>query len=185
MPVFDAGVARCDVFTYKEGLLSAVGHDVKLTVGKFSITAEDGRIKGTFDPSSLTVVSAMKDGVENRGALSEKDRKTIEGYVKEDVLHARRYPRIVFSTSQIEPDDDDGWTFEGQLELHGRTRSVRGRATGSGDAWVSRVSLHQPDFGITPFSAMFGTLRIQPRVDVEIRVPRAAISPSDDASAPR
>lgn len=184
MPVFDAGVARCDVYTFKEGLLSAVGHDVKLTVGKFTITAEDGRITGTFDPSSLTVVSAMKDGVENPRALSDKDRKTIEGYVKEDVLHARRYPRITFSTSQIEPDDD-GWTFEGQLELHGRTRSVRGRAMQSGESWVTRVSLHQPDFGIPPFRALMGTLRIQPRVDVEIRVPRDAIPLSGDASAPR
>ena len=170
MTVFDAGVARCDVFTFKEGLLSAVGHDLQLTVEKFSITVEEGRITGTFDPASLKVVTALKGGAAHPGALSEKDRKTIEGYIREDVLHARRYPKIQFVASALEPDDD-GWTFQGQLELHGRTRAIRGRVERRDDVRVTRVSLHQPDFGITPFRAMLGTQRIGARVDVEIRVP--------------
>lgn len=185
MASYDATTARCDVYTFKEGLMSAIGHDVKLTVGKFTIDVQDGKVTATFDPASLTVVCAMKDGVENPKALSDKDRKTIEGYVKDDVLHARRYPRITFAATGITPNDDDGYTVEGQLELHGRSRVVQGQAVLRGEVWVTRIRLNQPDFGITPFRAMLGTLRIQPRVDVEISVPRAAIGLSDAASAPR
>ena len=181
MPTFDASTARCDVFTFKEGLLSAVGHDVKLTVGKFTIDADGSRVVATFDPSSLTVVCAMKDGVENPAALSDKDRRTIEGYVREDVLHSRRYPRITFSIVEIEPEDDVSWEFEGKLDLHGRSRSVRGRVSLRDGHWVSRIRLHQPDFGIAPFKAMLGTLRIQPHVEVEVRVP---VSAWGGASAP-
>jgi hypothetical protein len=36
---------------------------------------------------------------------------------------------------------------------------------------VARVRLHQPDLGIKPYSAMLGTLKIQPGVAVEISVP--------------
>lgn len=37
------------------------------------------------------------------------------------------------------------------------------------------MRVHQPDFGITPFKAMLGALRIQPQVDVELVVPRSAL----------
>jgi polyisoprenoid-binding protein YceI len=173
--MFEPPAVRCDVYTFKEGLLSAVGHDVKLTVGKVTVEVADGKITATFDAASLTVVCAMRAGAENPGALSDKDKRTIEGYVKEDVLHARRYPRIRFVSTEVRPEDD-GLAIEGQLELHGRTRAVRAEARLRDDRWVTRVRLHQPDFGITPFKAMLGALRIQPHVEVEVQVPREAVS---------
>src|SRR5688500_7765058 len=131
MPVFDPTTARCRVFTYKEGLLSAVGHDVQLAVDKFTVEASQTstsspsglQVRATFDPASLTVVCAMRDGAENRSALSDKDKLTIEGYVKEDVLHARRYPKIEFRSTAIESQDDEWW-IEGELQLHGRSRAI-------------------------------------------------------------
>jgi hypothetical protein len=40
---------------------------------------------------------------------------------------------------------------------------------------VGRARIDQRDFGITPFSAMMGTLKVQPHVDIEVRVPLARI----------
>jgi hypothetical protein len=173
MPTYAPPAARCDVFTFKEGLLSAVGHDVKLTVQRFTVTAEGGAIEAAFEAGSLSVVAAMRDGVENPGALSDKDRRTIEGYVREDVLHSRRYPKITFRSESIGPDDDEEGAIrvEGELTLHGRTRTVAALVRREGDQWVTRLKLHQPDFGIKPFRAMLGALRIQADVEVALSVP--------------
>ena len=174
MPAFDATTAKCLVYAYKEGLLSAVGHDVLLKVGTFAVQAEPGSVTATFDAGSLAVVCAMRDGAQNPGALSDKDKRTIEGYVREDILHARRYPKIAFRSTAIEAEDDEWWV-DGELELHGRKRAVRARISRRAEEVVTKVRLHQPDFGITPFRALMGTLRIQPHVDVELVVPRSAL----------
>lgn len=170
MPTVDQDRARCRVYTFKEGLLSAVGHDVLLEVGKFRVEGDAGVVKATFDAGSLQVVSAMKQGRENPGALSDKDMRTIEGYVRDDILHSRRYPTIRFVSEQIEREGD-GAEVTGQLELHGRSRTITARVERDGDHLVTRVRLNQPDFGITPFKAMLGALKIQPGVEVELRVP--------------
>lgn len=177
MATFAPPEARCDVFTFKEGLLSAVGHDVKLTVERFSLEAGGGSVEAAFEAASLRVVCAMRDGAENPGGLSDRDKRTIEGYVREDVLHSRRYPKITFRATSVEPDDDEEGVhrIEGDLTLHGRTRQIEARVRLEGDRLVTRVRLHQPDFGITPFKAMLGTLRIQPTVDVVLSVPAAGV----------
>ena len=174
MPTYDATTADCFVYAYKEGLLSAVGHDVKLRVGRFSVDAEPDRILATFDPGSLSVVCAMRQGQENPGALSDKDKKTVEGYLRDDILHPRRYPKIEFRSTEVEAEDD-GWRVEGNLTLHGRTRAVTARVERRGDRVVTRVRVHQPDFGIEPFRAMLGALKIQPTVEVELSVPTTAL----------
>lgn len=170
---FDASSATCSVFAYKEGLLSAVGHDVKLSVTRFEVTVEDGQIRATFRADSLVVDSAMRDGREDRDALSAADKKTIEGYVQNDILSARRYPTITFASASVE-EEDDGWLVEGDLTLYGRTRRVTARVDVDGEFLRTRVTLRQPDFGITPFKALLGALRIQPQVDVALRVPVGA-----------
>lgn len=175
MPSFDARTAKCFVYAYKEGLLSAVGHDVKLRVDAFEVTTDGEDVRASFDAGSLRVVAAMRDGAEDPRALSDRDKATIEGYVKDDILHARRYPKITFRSTSVSAEDDE-WTVEGDLELHGRRRSVTARLTVRGDELVTKVRLHQPDFGIAPFKAMLGALRIQPQLDVELVVPRAALA---------
>jgi hypothetical protein len=175
MPSFDQSLVRCQVFAYKEGLLSAVGHDVALSVQKLTVEVEGDKLEATFDPSSLRVLHAMKGGSPHPGALSDKDKQTIEGYVREDILHSRRYPKIRFVSTRLEKEDDE-LTVEGTLELHGRSRAIRAVVPLDRDPLVARIKLHQPDFGIQPFKAMLGTLRIQADVEVELQVPREAVA---------
>lgn len=187
MPISGPPAARCWVYTFKEGLLSAVGHDVKLAVQRFevdaSLDADDGfTVAATFDAGSLAVVCATRDGVDQPGVLSDKDRKTIEGYVRDDILRSRQHPKITFRSTEIgrDTDGDDAddlgpaLAVEGDLTLHGRTRAIRAIARRKGDLWVSRVRLNQVDFGITPFRAMLGALRIQPHVEIELAIPAAS-----------
>jgi polyisoprenoid-binding protein YceI len=171
MPAFGPERAECLVFTYKDGMLSAVAHDLKLRVGRFTVEVADdaSAVDARFEARSLEVVGAMRNGAE-AGGLSARDRQTIEVNLKKDVLAADRYPEIRFVSSSIARDGDRA-VVQGTLTLHGRTRPLTVEARRSDGRWRARVTLRQPDFGIKPYSAMFGTLRIKPEVLVEISLP--------------
>ncbi len=172
-----ANNASIHIYTYKAGLLAAVGHDVLLRVADFSLQADPAElsISGTIDPLSIEVVNATNDDVENPGALSESDRETILKYVQKNILNVSRYPEISFESTDVY-DEDGEWEVEGDLTLHGTTRSITLTAQVEDDALVGEISLNQPAYGIKPFSAMMGTLKIKPDVRIVIRVPVAAFA---------
>lgn len=168
--------ARCRVFTFKEGLLSAVAHDLEIDVQRLTVEWPDdrSRVRAVFDARSLHVLHAMHDGQPNPSGLSDRDKRKIEGTIADDVLHASREPEIVFEASVTMLEADAHARLEGTLRLAGRTRPIVLEAVRRGDAWTCTATLHQPDYGITPYSAMLGTLKIKPDVRVEVRVPHPA-----------
>jgi len=165
MPTYDSSSAECRVFTYKEGLLSAVAHDLEIDVTEFEVQlSEDGtEVTATFDPRSLRVLHAVVDGRRSPGTLSDKDKKKIESNIVDKVLHAKKHRTIRFTSTDVHERE-----IAGELELHGRKRSVR--LTRDGDTAITR--LHQPDFGIAPYSAMLGALKIKPDIEVRLTIER-------------
>lgn len=170
MTSYDASNAECLVFTFKEGLLSPVAHDLRLRVARFSVTVDEaaGRVSASFDAASLVVDAPMKDGVENPSALSAADRDKIAAQIRDEVLASRKYPEVGFRSSSLSPRSDGGYDFAGVLSLHGAQRELTGSTQRVGGRQVLELSLHQPDFGIAPFRAMLGTLKIQ--ADVRVRL---------------
>jgi energy-converting hydrogenase A subunit M len=178
VPHFDAATAECTVLTYKEGLLSAVAHDLEIAVTRFDVDVEDGgkALSARFDASSLRVLHAMADGKPREGALSDADKRKIENSIVADVLDAGKHPEIRFVAADVTPEGE-GFRVRGELTLHGRTRAIAFVARRLGDRLVAEVQLHQPDFGIRPYSAMLGTLKVKPDVTVRCTLPRAQIAP--------
>ena len=88
MARFDASSAQCLVLTYKEGLLSAIAHDLELRVERFDLNIDDAPIamRATLGATSLKVLTALRDGAPQPGALSEQDKQKIEHNIAEDVL---------------------------------------------------------------------------------------------------
>jgi polyisoprenoid-binding protein YceI len=172
MTRYDASSAECFVFTYKEGLLSAVAHDLKIRVGSFQIdVAEDfSSVEATFDPMSLQVECARVEGRDAPGTLSKRDRRTIEDNIVKEVLEAKRYKEVRYASSHVQAKGE-GYRIDGTLTLHGQSHSMRVPVRREGDRYVAEVRLHQPDFGIKPYRAALGTLKIRPDVDVRISVP--------------
>lgn len=171
MPQFDASTAVCTVDAYKEGLLSAAGHDVRLSVDRFNVAVDEDSLEASFDATSLRAVVAMRDGQPHEGALSDSDLTTIDGYVQKDILNTKVHPTIRFTSDDIDVDDDEA-EIDGTLELNGRMKTLVIVARVQGDHWVARIPIHQPDFGIRPFKALMGALRIKPTIDIELRLPR-------------
>lgn len=173
-PRFHQDNADVLVFTFKEGLLSAVAHDLKIRVTRFSIHIDEEAkaIDATFDPRSLRVVTAMKDGGEAHGALSESDKGKIEENIVDDVLQPKKSPEIRFTSTSVEEDEGGtGYRVRGRLTLNGQTRDVAFTSRSDGEGQVAEVKIHQPDWGIRPFSALLGTLKIKPEVIVRVALP--------------
>jgi YceI-like domain len=169
---FDASSAECLVFTYKEGLLSPLAHNLKIRVTKFAIEADAATrvIKARFDARSLRVVCAMQDGEELSAGLTTANKREIEGNIVRDVLDASEYPDIRFVSSAVE-EKGDAYAVKGKLALHGHERQVRVQVRKDGQRYVAEARLHQPDFGIRPYTALFGTLKVQADVMIRIVVP--------------
>lgn len=165
MPSYDQSSAECRVFTYKEGLLSAVAHDLEIDVTKFSIEVSDdgAEVQATFDARSLRVLDAVVSGRRAPGTLSDRDKRKIESNIVSDVLQAKRHPEVRFTSNEVSET-----AVSGRLELHGRSREIWLRR--QGDTVTFR--LHQPDFGIKPYTAMLGMLKIKPEIEVRLTLKR-------------
>lgn len=165
----DQSSATCRVFTFKEGLLSAIAHDLEIDVGRFSITWDEQKIEATFETSSLRVLHPMANGRPNPSALSDRDQRKIEQTMRDEVLQVARHPTVRFTCTTL--GDGDARTLNGTLSLSGRERALPVRVQKDGARWIAEATIHQPDFGMKPYTAMLGTLRIQADVRVRLEVP--------------
>ena len=170
---FDASAAECLVFTYKAGLLSAVAHDLKLRVERFEIVLDDQGVHARFDASALRVVCARAGGKDDPRALSEKDRREIEATIVRDVLDARKHPLIEFRSNTVAPASvaPAAMQIDGTLSIRGHERALSLVARRDGERAVIETTIQQPDFGIRPYTAMLGALRIKPDVAVKVTTP--------------
>jgi hypothetical protein len=167
MPTFDASTGSVHVLTEKEGVLSAVAHDLELAFTDFTVTAGDATLSARFAPRSLQVLHALEGGRPST-ALSAKDRRDILANLAREVLPGSA--DLTFTSTSVQRVGT-GLEVAGTLTVGRVSRPVSFRARAEGLALVADVPLHQPDFGIKPFSALLGALKVKARVVVRVRLP--------------
>lgn len=163
MPRLDSSKAEVLVFTFKEGLLSAVAHDLKLQLTRFTLDHDAERYLAEFEAASIRVVTAMKEGREEPSTLSASAKADIEKNTLGDVLDVRKHPTARFESVRVTETQ-----MEGRLTLHGVTKTLTGSVHKSAGVTTAEFRFDQRDFGIKPFSAMLGTLKIKPEVVVRV-----------------
>jgi len=165
--VLVAAESKFTVQAFAEGLFSAFGHDPVIHIRSF--TGEVRFVPENFanasleirvDPNSLAVTEEVK----------EKDRLEIEQIMKGEVLESTKYNEIVFTSSNITVNKLAGERCRvrviGELTLHGVTQKnlwISAEATVSVDTLRAHgdFSLKQSDFGIKPYSAAGGTIKLK------------------------
>jgi hypothetical protein len=169
--------ARCVVLTFREGLLSGIAHDLLLRVTRLEVAIETAplRVSAQLDATSLRVLAAMHDGRPVPDDLRAADKAEIEATIRNVVLRADRHPEIRFESTAVE-ERPDGWDVAGRLSIAGATREVRLPVKREPDRLVTELRLHQPDFGIRPYRAMMGALRVSADVVVRASVPAREIA---------
>ena len=157
------------VYTYKEGLLSRLAHDLQLSVDRYSISFDSGRVTATLDPRSLRVEGAIHRGALDKQTLSESDERKIAATLQSDVLRCDTYPEIRFEGA-VTHQGNGRFVVRGQLSLTGRSAEVELPIT-LGHEVRGDFEVVPSRWGIEPFRAMAGALKVQDRVRVVFVLP--------------
>jgi len=164
------------VLVGKAGLFSALGHDHTIAVKSFS-----GRVhvpaSGINQASLEFEVETTSLTVADQG-ISDKERAEIQEAMQTAVLETSRFPKISFrstSVANVKPSENSqSFTLNGNLTLHGVTKPIavpvvvtitpeQLRATGE-------ATIKQTDFGIKPYSAASGTIKVKNELRLSFRI---------------
>ncbi len=174
MPTYDARTAECLIYTFKDGLLARLAHDLKLRVDGLSITIDAAApsVSATIDTRSVHVVGFRKDHRDDPRPLGSFERSQIESNLHHDVLDSPRFPEARFVSTAVSGSGET-FTVRGLLTLHGRSSEITVPVRRVDDRYVATVTLVQSRFGIKPYSAALGALKVGDEVTVTLLVPAA------------
>ncbi len=157
------------VKTGRTGAAAKAGHDLVLDVTSWKATLEVGEDRAQTgialeaDATSLRV----REGSGGMQALGDDDRASIHQSIDDDVLERKG---IAFRSTGVRiGGDGNRISAQGELELVGRARPVAfdltlddaGRLSGG-------LTLRQTDWGIKPYSTLFGALKVVDEVKVAL-----------------
>ena len=179
---YDLGpnVGRVLAKTGREGLAARAGHDLTIEIARWSARvvvpdAEGGGIAAAsltaeFDLGSLTV----RTGTGGAKPLSDRDRRDIQAQARKILGDGAK---ASFISAKVVPSANDDGVFEGsgviegQLTLHGTSRPIRLQVTSPAPGqFRGGATVRQTDFGITPYSGFFGTLKLKNEIVIEFEV---------------
>ena len=151
------------VRTERTGAAAKAGHNLLLEVTAWEATLEVGettRVELTADPTSLRV----REGSGGMQALGDDDKANIEKTIDDDVLKGRA---ITFRSTAVKAADGR-LDVEGELTLADKTRAFAFDVTVDGGRVAAAAVVKQTDFGMKPYSALFGALKVVDEVKVEL-----------------
>jgi polyisoprenoid-binding protein YceI len=150
------------VKTGRSGAASAAGHNLTIEVTSWEATLDAGDSPSlvlTADATSLQVVS----GEGGMKALDDGDKADIRKSIDKDVLKKKA---ISFQSTSVE-QSDGGLSVQGDLELAGKSAPVQFTLSVGDDGTLSgSTTIKQTDFGMKPYSALFGALTVNDEVEV-------------------
>jgi polyisoprenoid-binding protein YceI len=167
--------------TGRAGLGRRAGHDLTIEVTRWS--GEAVVIVGDPDRSSVsvTVETGSLEVLEGTGGLkplTDADRAEIKRILGDKAqLHTAQHPTITFRSTRI-TGTPQSFDVTGDLTIKGRTHPVTVHGKGNGDGLLHGwVTVTQSIWGIKPYTAFLGALRLADEVRVEFEVVR--LEPAD------
>jgi polyisoprenoid-binding protein YceI len=151
------------VRTRRTGAVAKAGHDLRLEVSAWEATlevGEDTRLELTADGTSLRV----REGTGGMQALDDGDMANIETTIDDEVL---KRGAIAFRSTRA-AQTPGGLSVEGDLTLLGATRPIAFDVAVADGTLTAAAIVKQTDFGIKPYSALFGALKVADEVTVEL-----------------
>jgi polyisoprenoid-binding protein YceI len=157
--------ATLSVHTGRSGAAAKAGHDLIMEVTAWKATivvgesAADTRLELSADPTSLRV-RAGHGGIQ---ALGDDDIENIHETIDEEVLQRRE---IAFHSTRAEAAGDV-IHVEGELALYGNSAPIAfDLSLGDDGSVAANAVVKQSDWGMKPYSALFGALKVADEVKV-------------------
>jgi polyisoprenoid-binding protein YceI len=113
----------------------------------------------------------MRDGALAAAELSAGDRVEIERVIRSRILATDKYPRARLE-ARVKRVGSSA-ELDGELELVGQRRRVTFQAERAAQApheWQARVDLVPSRWGIRPYTALLGAIRLADRIQVVARL---------------
>lgn len=161
--------ATLKVWTGKEGKAARAGHNLEIKVTDWSATLdlgsspEETAISLTANSRSLRVLA----GTGGMQALDDDSKANVDQTIDTEVL---RGGEISFRSTGVHGvDGTDDVHVHGDLTLLGKTAPAAFTLAVEDDGSLSGEALiKQSDFGMKPYSALFGTLKVSDEVRVTV-----------------
>jgi polyisoprenoid-binding protein YceI len=150
------------VRTGRTGTVAKAGHDLLIHVDRWSATLDLATPKVTLDAdaTSLHVI----EGTGGMKSLDEDDRANIRQTIDDEILK-----RVEISFRSTEVQQSDGrLAVRGELTLVGATRPITFDLALDDDHVSGSAVVTQTEWGMKPYSALFGALKVADEVRVEI-----------------
>lgn len=160
------------VLTFKEGLFAKLAHDLQLSLSDFEATLEAGAVHARFRLASLSVDGVARGGQVDTHTLSDSDKLKIHDTIASEILETRAHPDASFDGTARELSSDRV-SIEGRLSLHGVTQpcSLELRAGATATApWTGELTLTPSRYGIAPYKALGGAIRLADRIVVRVSI---------------
>jgi polyisoprenoid-binding protein YceI len=170
------GSGRIFIKTGREGLAARAGHDLTLEITQWSArvtvpadgSGEAETLTADLDLGSL----AVREGTGGAKPLTDRDRRDIQNQAAKilgSTATARfESTRVIKSASLA---GRGGGAIEGTLTLNGTSQPVRLQVTSPEPGrYRGSTAIKQTDFGVTPYSGFFGTLKLRNEVTVEFEI---------------
>lgn len=170
--------ANIHVYTYKAGLLARVAHDLRLAVQRHELSVHAGKVRGHCDADSLRVEGVMTGHGLDPDALSEGDKRQILETVQREILQSERYPRVELEADVSVDGARGAIQVRGSLRLRGQARPLQVELSKRGDKLAGAFELTPSEFGIAPYKALAGAIKLQDRVRVEVEIPLEGQDPA-------
>jgi hypothetical protein len=156
--------ATLTVHTKRQGAAAKAGHDLTMEVGAWEGTL----VLGDRPSVSLVVESTsfkVREGTGGVQKLDDDDMANIEQTIDDEVLHRRK---VKFQSTDVSVDGNR-LTVTGDLRLNMNTNPVTFDLEVSDDGRLSGGAvLKQSNWGLTPYTALFGALKVADEVEIRI-----------------
>jgi polyisoprenoid-binding protein YceI len=156
------------VFTFKEGVLSRGAHDLALRLERCVVTLDGDVLVAEVELASLFVEGPVESGVVRSERFDAASRSEIERAMHEHIIDTRRHPTARFTGTAM--PTDSGFDVSGKLDLVGRSEPLSFAVRHEGTVFRADFDLVPSRWGIEPYRALFGAIRLRDRLRVAIAV---------------
>lgn len=163
----DQGTVK--VRTGVAGSASRMGHRLVLAVQDWSAEVEvtDGVPVAVAFRAALDSLS-VESGSGGVTPLTVVDKQVIRRNAAK-VLDTGGYPEVTFAATEVTLAGGH-LTVTGELTIHGEAQPLTAMLSLQGDRVTASIPVVQSDFGIRPYSAMLGQLKVSDEVTVDLDI---------------
>lgn len=155
--------------TGRTGLGRRAGHDLTIEATRWHAdvavnTTDPGQSSAavTIEAGSLQV----RDGAGGIKPLTDADRASIKTTIDEQILRTAEHPVITFTSAQV-TGTPGAFQITGDLTILGQARPVIVHGSINAGRLRGRATVTQSQWGIKPYSAFAGALRLADDIQVE------------------